>query len=224
MYSPKFMMNMTLGQNFCNNQIAEYSFVDKDNVLNTTRRNNTKNRWTNFNMFARWTISKTSSLMMNGSVDYGDMRSKELNCSNNGWQSSIYASLEQVLPLNIKWSLGLYAKTRDYNIQGYSGGMKFLNTSLTKQLFKDRLTLSVQYVNPMSSKLKVTSYSAGTNFINRSQFSVPLHMISFTASWKFGNSNKQYGQHKSNITNDFGEKEKQSTGISVGGVGQGVGM
>ena len=44
------------------------------------------------------------------------------------------------------------------------------------------------------------------------------------ASWKFGNSNKQYGQHKSNITNDFGEKEKQSTGISVGGVGQGVGM
>ena len=49
-------------------------------------------------------------------------------------------------------------------------------------------------------------------------------MISFTASWKFGNSNKQYGQHKSNITNDFGEKEKQSTGISVGGVGQGVGM
>jgi hypothetical protein len=76
----------------------------------------------------------------------------------------------------------------------------------------------------MSSKLKVTSYSAGTNFINRSQFSVPLHMISFTASWKFGNSNKQYGQHKSNITNDFGEKEKQSTGISVGGVGQGVGM
>ena len=143
MYSAKFMMNMTLGQNFCNNQISEYSFVDKDNVLNTTRRNNTKNRWTNFNMFARWTMSKTSSLMMNGSVDYGDMRSKELNCSNSGWQSSIYASLEQVLPLNIKWSLGLYAKTRDYNIQGYTGGMKFLNTSLTKQLFKDRLTLSV---------------------------------------------------------------------------------
>ncbi len=224
MYSAKFMMNMTLGQNFCNNQISEYSFVDKDNVLNTTRRNNTKNRWTNFNMFARWTMSKTSSLMMNGSVDYGDMRSKELNCSNSGWQSSIYASLEQVLPLNIKWSLGLYAKTRDYNIQGYTGGMQFLNTSLTKQLFKDKLSLSVQYVNPMSNKLKITSYSAGADFINKSQYTIPLHMISFTASWKFGNSNKQYGQHKSNITNDFGEKEKQSTGISVGGVGQGVGM
>ncbi|WP_434502847.1 TonB-dependent receptor domain-containing protein [Prevotella sp.] len=224
MYSAKFMMNMTLGQNFCNNQIAEYSFVDKDNVLNTTRRNNTKNRWTNFNMFARWTISKTSSLMMNGSVDYGDMRSKELNCSNNGWQGNIYASLEQVLPLNIKWSLGLFAKTRDYNIQGYSGGMQFLNTSFTKQLFKDRLSLSVQYVNPMRSKLKITSYSAGADFINRSQYSIPLHMISFTAAWKFGNSNKQYGQHKSNITNDFDEKDKKGAGSGMGGVGQGVGM
>lgn len=162
--------------------------------------------------------------MMNGSVDYGDMRSKELNCSNNGWQSSIYASLEQVLPLNIKWSLGLYAKTRDYNIQGYTGGMQFLNTSLTKQLFKDRLTLSVQYVNPMGSKLKITSYSAGADFINKSQYSIPLHMISLTAAWKFGNSSKQYGQHKSNITNDFDEKEKKGAGSGVGGVGQGVGM
>jgi hypothetical protein len=222
MFSAKFMMNATLGQNFCNNQIAEYSFVDKNNVLNTTRNNNTKNRWTNFNMYARWIMTKNSTIMFNGSVDYGDMRSKELNCSNNGWQGSIYAGLEQTLPLEIKWSLGLFAKTRDYNIQGYSGGMQFMNTSFTKTLCKDRLSLSLQYVNPMRSKLKITSYTKSSDFVNKSTFAIPLHMVSFTVSWKFGNSNKQYGQHRSNISNDFGEKEKQ--GVGVGGSQGGVGM
>ena len=46
-FTPKFMMNMTLGEAFANNQIEQYSFMN-GTVLNTTYGNIVRSRWYQF--------------------------------------------------------------------------------------------------------------------------------------------------------------------------------
>lgn len=217
-FSQKFMMNATLGQTICNNQISEYSFMDSENKLNTTYGNVVKNRWTNINSFLRYTFSKSTTVMTNISLDYGDMRSDELKQKNHGWQFSCYAGLEQVLPLQIKWSLGSYAKTKDYNLQGWNGGMSIFQTSFSKSLFKDKLDLSLLYVVPYTGKFKLRQYSAGSDYENHFNININIQTIRLTATWHFGNTKKQFQKHQSKINNDFNDKSNGQ------GVPSGVGI
>lgn len=220
-YSQKFMMSMTLSQNICNDQIAEYSFMDEDNLLNTTYGNVVKNRWTNFNAFARWVMGKNTSVMFNGGIDYGDMRSDQLKQRNHGWQFRGYLGLQQTLPWQLKWSFGAFGKNRNYNIQGYSGSMNFLNTSISKSLFNDRLDLSLMYMTPFTGKLKIKSKTAGFGYVQNTRIEVPLQTIRFSVKWNFGNTKKRYQQRQSKIKNDFGDKQtdgQQLNNISSGNV------
>lgn len=45
-FTPKFMVNLTIGENFADNQIEQFSFMD-NGILNTTYGNIVRNRWTN---------------------------------------------------------------------------------------------------------------------------------------------------------------------------------
>ena len=222
-YSPKLMVNATLGQNLCNNQIATYSFME-DNRLHTTYGNVVKNRWTSFNTFMRWMAGKNTTLMLNAALDYGDMRSSTLNRRNHGWQTMGYASLQQTLPWLLKWSLGVYANSRHYDLQGYQSGNSLLFTSLNKDLCKDRLTLSLLYVVPLTGKYRVNSYSHGADFEQHTKILVPIQMVRLTATWKFGNTQKQFRQRQSRINNDFGERKSESQQLNNIGSGTGIGM
>jgi hypothetical protein len=218
-YSAKFMANATLSQSFCNNQIAKYSFTDNNNILNTTFGNIAKNKWTNFNTWMRYVAGKKTTIMVNGYVGYGDMRSAQLDAHNYGWEADGMIMLEQTLPWAVKMNLGVQGSTKKYNIQGYSGGMSFSYIVLTKTMLKDRLTLSLFGMTPLSDKLNVKNYTHSSAFENITNAKVPIRMFQFTVSWKFGNSNKNYQTNQRKLSSDYGENKTQDTqmgGVSIG--------
>lgn len=219
-YTAKFMANATLSQSFCNNQIAQYSFTDKSNILNTTYGNIVKNRWTNFNTWMRFVAGKKTSIMFNGYVGYGDMRSDPLDAHNYGWEADGTLMLEQSLPWDVQMNLGVQGSTKKYNIQGYNGGMSFGYIVLTKTMLKDRLTLSLFGLTPLSDKLNVENYTHSKAFENISNTKVPIRMFQFSVSWKFGNSKKNYRTNQSKISSDYGEKQTQGTQVGGVGIGQ----
>lgn len=219
-YTAKFMANATLSQSFCNNQIAQYSFTDKSNILNTTYGNIVKNRWTTFNTWMRFVAGKKTSIMFNGYVGYGDMRSDPLNAHNYGWEADGTLMLEQSLPWDVQMNLGVQGSTKKYNIQGYNGGMSFSYIVLTKTMLKDRLTLSLFGLTPLSDKLNVKNYTHSKAFENISNAKVPIRMFQLSVSWKFGNSKKNYKTNQNKISSDYGEKRAQGTQVGGVGIGQ----
>lgn len=218
-YSQKFMLSVTAGYSFCNNEIAQYTFLDDNNLLNNTYGNVVKKSDASLSIFANWLMFKKTRLMLNQSISYSDLRSNELGFKNNGWESYSMLNLQQTLPWELQWNVGAIAQTKSHNLQGYQSGMSFFYTTLSKTLVKDKLDLSLMFMTPLSDKLEIKSRTSGTDYVQNSIVKVPLRQVSLTLTWKFGNSKKQFQQRKSNINNDFKEGEQ---GIQVGNVGGGM--
>jgi outer membrane receptor protein involved in Fe transport len=216
-FTPKLMLNASLSHDYVGNEIESYQFVDADNKYNSTYANNGKSRNTYVDAFVRWVATKTSTLMLNGNVSYGDWKAKELGYHNWGWSGSAYVGLEQQLPWKVKGSLGLFAQTRNYNLMSYNSGMQFFNVSLTRTFLKDRLELSARYANPLRSHLIINRYNAGKDFSNLTHVSIPLQMVALSVKWNFGNTKKQFGKYNSKINNDFNDSQKSSN--PAGGLG-----
>lgn len=214
-YQQRLMLSVTAGYNFCNNKIAQYSFIDADNLLNQTYGNVQKEKRASLNIFANWLMLKKTRLMLNQSLSYADMRSDELGMKNNGWNSATMINLQQTLPWEMQWTLGSIMQTKSYTLQGHQSGMSFFYTTLSKPLVKDKLELSLMFLTPLSNKLEIESQTVGRDYTQHMMVQVPLRQISMTLTWKFGNTKKQFKQYKSNINNDFKEEEK---GIQTGGM------
>ncbi len=218
-FMPKVMFNVSLSHDYIGNEIENYQFVDADNKYNSTYANNGKSRNTYVDAFVRWTATKTSTLMLNGNVSYGDWKAKELGYHNWGWSGRAYVGLEQQLPWKVKSSFGVFAQTRQYNLMGYNSGMQFFNASLTRSFFKDRLELSARYANPLRSHLIINQHSAGADFSNHTHVSIPLQVLALSVKWNFGNTKKQFGQYSSKINNDFNDSQKKGSPMSGLGAG-----
>ncbi len=212
-FTPKFMMNLTLSENYCGNETENYSFMDND-VLNTTYANKGKSSYTSFNAYIRWGLTKSTTLMMNGAVNYGDWRARELNLRNHGWGARGYFSLEQQLPWKVKGSLGVFATTKQYNLMGWQSGMDFMNVSLTRTFLKDRLEVSTAYASPMEGKIKMNTFSQGTDFSSMTRIRIPMRVFILSVKWNFGNTKKQFSAKQSKINNDFNDSQRQSSPAS----------
>lgn len=215
-YQQRLMLSVTAGYNFCNNKIAQYTFIDANNLLNQTYGNVQKEKRASLNIFANWLMLKKTRLMLNMSTSYADMRSNELGMKNNGWNAATTINLQQTLPWNMEWTLGSIIQTKSYTLQGYQSGMSFFYTTLSKPLVKDKLDLSLMFLTPLSNKLEIENQTVGKDYTQHMMVKVPLRQISLTLTWKFGNTKKQFKQYKSNISNDFKEEQQ---GIQTGGMG-----
>ena len=219
-FTPKFMMNLTLGEAFANNQIEQYSFMDANGLLNTTYGNIVRSRWTNFNTFMNYSITPKTRIYLNGGFDYGDLRSDKLNQKKYVWQAMAFIGVQQTLPWDIKLSINTGGMTKRQTLQGSGSGFNMISFALAKDFFNEKLNVSMNYFTPFSGKMNYGQYSEGPDFTQRVDMIIPVQQIGLTLKWNFGNTKKQFQTNKTNISNDFQEKKNNQ----VGGVGTGMGM
>ena len=219
-FTPKFMINLTLGEAFANNQIEQYSFMDANGLLNTTYGNIVRSRWTNFNTFMNYSITPKTRIYLNGGFDYGDLRSDKLNQKKYIWQAMAFIGVQQTLPWDIKLSINTGGMTKRQTLQGSGSGFNMISFALAKDFFNEKLNVSMNYFTPFSGKMNYGQYSEGPDFTQRVDMIIPVQQIGLTLKWNFGNTKKQFQTNKTNISNDFQEKKNNQ----VGGVGTGMGM
>ena len=221
MFTPKLMVNLNLHHNFTDNAISQYSFYDSDNLLNTTYGNVVKRHQTGLSAYVNYLLTKNTRLFMNGGLNYVDLSSDALNQSNSGWTANIMAGLQQTLPWDLKLSAFAITSTKNYTLQGWSGGFNILTASLSKSLFNDKLTLGVQGILGLNKggNLNIESSSRGQNFTSYTNVKVPIYGVTFTVSYTFGNSKVRAKQHVNRVQNDF--IEQQSQGEMLNSVGSG---
>ena len=220
-FTPKLMVNLNLHHNFTDNAISQYSFYDSDNLLNTTYGNVVKRHQTGLSAYVNYLLTPSTRLFMNSSINYLSLKSDALDQSNSGWTANIMAGLQQTLPWDLKLSAFLITSTKNYTLQGWSGGFNMLTATLSKSLFNDKLTIGVQGIVGLNKggNLNIESSSRGQNFTSYTNVKVPIYGVTFTVSYTFGNSKVRAKQHTSRVQNDF--IEQQSQGEMLNSVGSG---
>ena len=221
MFTSKLMVNLNLHHNFVDNAISQYSFYDSDNLLNTTYGNVVQRHQTGVSAYVNYLLTKDTRIFLNGAVNYTDLSSDALGQSNSGWTANAMIGLQQTLPLNFKLSAFAITSTKNYTLQGWSGGFNMLTASLSKSLLNDKLNLSVSGILGLNGggKLNIESYSEGKDFTSMTNIKVPIYGVTFTVSYTFGNSKTMAKQHVSRVQNDF--IEQQSQGEMLNSVGSG---
>ena len=223
-FSSKLVMNLNLHHNFVDNAISQYSFYDADNLLNTTYGNVVSSHQTGLSGYVNYLITKNTRLFFNGGLNYTDLRSNTLAQSNSGWTANIMGGVQQTLPWKLQLSAFAIASTKNYTLQGWSGGFNLVTASMSKTLLNDKLSLSISGMVGLNKggKLNIESYNKGTNFTAHNNISVPIYGVTFTASYTFGNTQIMTRQKRqSRIQNDFIEQQSQSEMYnSIGDVNQ----
>lgn len=222
LFTPKLMVNLNLHHNFVDNAISQYSFYDSNNLLNTTYGNVVKRHQTGLNGYVNYLMTKDTRIFFNGGLNYIDLRSDALNQKNSGWTFNAMVGLQQTLPWNLKLSAFAITSTKNYTLQGWSGGFNLLTASLTKSLLKDKLSLSVSGLIGLNNggTINIESYNSGKDFTTHTNVRVPISGVTFTVSYTFGNSKLKTRQHTSRVENDFIEQQSQGEVInSVGSEG-----
>ena len=218
-FSQKLMLNINLSHNFTDNGIEQYSF-DDGTYLNTTYGNIVKRHLTALRGYANWLVHKNTRLFVNGGVSYVDLRSNELDARNSGWQANAMAGLQQTLPWQLKLGAYLVTQSKSYTLQGWSGGANLLIGNITKSFFKDKLSIGVQGLTGLNDGgcLKMETMSRGKDFVNHMNIRVPIYRVSLTATYTFGNTNKQFQtQRQTRIEDDFMEQKSQGEMIQGAG-------
>jgi len=221
MFTPKLMLNLNLHHNFTDNAIEQYSFYDAQNLLNTTYGNIVRRHQTGLNGYVNWLAAKNTRLFLNGALNYTDLRSNTLSQSNSGWSANAMIGLQQTLPADFKLSVYAMTSTKNYTLQGWSGGFNLITANISKSLFKDKLNLSLMGMMGLNKggNINIESHSQGKDFTSHTLTKVPLYGFTFTVSYTFGNSKRQAQQHTSRIQNDYIEQQSQGEMInSVGNV------
>ena len=212
MFTPKLMLNLNLHHNFTDNAIEQYSFYDAQNLLNTTYGNIVRRHQTGLNGYVNWLAAKNTRLFLNGALNYTDLRSNTLSQSNSGWSANAMVGLQQTLPADFKLSVYAMTSTKNYTLQGWSGGFNLITANISKSLLKDKLNLSLMGMMGLNKggNINIESHSQGKDFTSHTLTKVPLYGFTFTVSYTFGNSKRQAQQHTSRI---------QSQGEMINSVG-----
>lgn len=221
MFTPKLMLNLNLHHNFTDNAIEQYSFYDAQNLLNTTYGNIVRRHQTGLNGYVNWLAAKNTRLFLNGALNYTDLRSNTLSQSNSGWSANAMIGLQQTLPADFKLSVYAMTSTKNYTLQGWSGGFNLITANISKSLLKDKLNLCLMGMMGLNKggNINIESHSQGKDFTSHTLTKVPLYGFTFTVSYTFGNSKRQAQQHTSRIQNDYIEQQSQGEMInSVGNV------
>ena len=221
MFTSKLMVNLNLHHNFVDNAISQYSFYDSDNLLNTTYGNVVQRHQTGISGYVNYLLTKDTRLFFNGGLNYTDLRSDALDQKNSGWTFSAMVGLQQTLPWDLKLSAFAITSTKNYTLQGWSGGFNILTATLSKSLLKDKLTIGVQGILGLNKggKLNIESETRGKDFTSHTNVKVPIYGVALTVSYTFGNSKMTSKQHVNRVQNDF--IEQQSQGEMLNSVGSG---
>ena len=185
-FSSKIMLNLTGRFAYTGNGISDYSFY-QDNILHTTYDNIVANTSTGLNAFLMWNAGTKTRFILNGGLDYTDIRSEKLGQHNYGWSGNALLGFQQTLPWDLRFSANGVLMSKSYSLQGWSSGISIGTVGLTKTFLDDRLSISISAIRQLSTKdLTVKSYMATKDYTMNMDTTIPMSQVSLSISWTFG--------------------------------------
>lgn len=197
----KLYIGTSLSGAYTSDIILQYSFLDENNVLNTTY-NNIAERWNaGLSTFLSWNITRKTSLRTYLSLDYIHYNSRRLDFHNSGLQFNGNITLSSELPFGIYGELRGNYNSPWINFQGKGGANFGYGISLVRSFLSNKLRVSLTADNfaPTYYRRSYTTNGAGFTL---TQTNRQFHAYyALTVSYAFGNIRARVKETESSISN-----------------------
>ncbi|MBQ8520196.1 MAG: outer membrane beta-barrel protein, partial [Bacteroides sp.] len=215
-FSAKFNINANLNYSFVNNGIERYSFMN-NGVQENTYANIGHAKHTRLSLWMNWNPGNKTRISLNAGGMYSDYRSDkaELHTSNHGFQGDLFASIQQTLPWDLRFSINGGMSSPNISLQGEGSGFSFYGFNLSRSFLKEkRLTVSFRASNLFNKYNTFKSETNTSTFRSWSESKISQRSFGVNVSWRFGELKAQVKKVSRSISND---DVKSGGGNSTGG-------
>ncbi len=222
----KFNFNISANYELSNSGIAQVSFVDDEGIINSTYANTGRSRTLSFNTFMQWSMTPTTSLMINGGVYYNRFSQQGMTLGRWGWRG--FGRVSQKLPWKLNFELGAFhigSNANDvysyFHVPGWQSLMCM--ASLSRSFLKeDRLTVRVHAQNPVGRSVRNMTVSTVNGDYTGENITRQFNMRGFMVmvSYRFGSMKAQVKKTAKSIQNDDMVGGASKGGSSQSGMGE----
>lgn len=203
-FTPKFNLGLTGTASFTNNSIEQITFIDSNNVQNTTYDNIGKDMRLGLNTYLSYRPSGNFNIGFNGRVTYSELEAASLGklMKNNGFNfsGSFYSRLTLWKDGAVNANLGMYSSS--IQLQGKSSAYMYSSFGLSQYFLKKKLTLNVSVSNPFTDKQKYISDYSSSDFKTHSEYLYQSRSLRVSLSYNFGKMNMEVKKARRGISND----------------------
>ncbi|WP_026838751.1 outer membrane beta-barrel family protein [Gillisia sp. JM1] len=146
-------------------------------------------------------------LRLNGSVNFfqfkteGDFNGIDYGAKNNSWFGRFSSKVS--LPANIDFQTNAFYRGAQENAQTQSDGIFSLDLALSKEIFKERATLSFNVRDLLNSR-KRNSLTTTDRFIQESEFQWRERQFTLTLIYRFNQKKRDQNRNRQNGGEDDG--------------------
>jgi outer membrane receptor protein involved in Fe transport len=205
----KGSLNLSLSYNFANNtQQQVFEFIEAENLTRVTSFNIGKTRLLGTNANFNYPITGKWNLNISGNLNYIWLEGMINGVITKNSGVTGYANFNTSYKFEKTWkaSLSFNYGAPDVMLQGQSNDYYFVGFSGSKDIIKDKLTLSTMISNPFQKFRAFKSYSEGINFTQERIRENPFRRINLTLNWKFGRLEGSIKKSERSISNDDTKK------------------
>lgn len=198
-------INVGLSYNFANNTIQPVSiYNDTDQITRATYQNIGQNKSLNTNVNFTYPITTAWNVTLNGNFGYTWIKGTiNGSVAKNGGMTG-YGYFNTSYKIGSSWRAnGSFSYNAPWvTLQGNSNANYFMSVSGSKELIKDKLTLSAGLNNPIRKYRYFTQNSEGGNFVQRMRYQNYYRSYNVSLNWKFGQLKDQIKKSARKINND----------------------
>jgi outer membrane receptor protein involved in Fe transport len=205
----KGSLNLSLSYNFANNtQQQVFEFIEAENLTRVTSFNIGKTKLLGTNANFNYPITGKWNLNVSGNLNYIWLEGMINGVITKNSGVTGYANFNTSYKFEKTWkaSLSFNYGAPDVMLQGQSNDYYFVGFSGSKDIIKDKLTLSTMISNPFQKFRAFKSYSEGINFTQERIRENPFRRINLTLNWKFGRLEGSIKKSERSINNDDTKK------------------
>lgn len=185
-----------------NNAISSYTYL-KDGYIYDTYANIGHNQTAALTGFLTWSGVPKLRVNLNGRLQYVDMKSKNPDLSNHGWDLNYGASADYELPCKLNVSAYGGQQTKQHNLQGWWSGWYYYGIGVSRKFLKDNsLTVSVNAQNFLQKYTTFKSYSHTDSMTTHSRYRNEQWAVNISVGWDFGSKKESVKRTAADISND----------------------
>ncbi|MCX2472727.1 TonB-dependent receptor [Pedobacter sp. MC2016-05] len=201
----KGSINAGVGYNFANNTIQNISiYNDADKITRSTFANVGRNKNLTANININYPLTKKWNLTVSGNAGYAWLEGtiNGLATKNEGLSGSIYLNTGYKFEKEWRANASFNYSSADVLLQGRSGQYYYVSFSGSKELVKDKLTISAGVNNPFMKYRYYETLTEGPNFSQRYRGQNYNRSFNVSLNWKFGKLKDAIKKNQRSISND----------------------
>lgn len=203
---PKITANLSLNAVIGNNEIEGYDYVENNKVY-SSYDNIGSTRSGRFSAYAKWSMTNTTTVRLNGNVGYRNNKCSELNLENGRWFFNGVLAVDQKLPWKLNLTVSGYRDDGGVNgLYSYASPLHYATFQLRRAFLKeDRLNVSLDYSSTFTGKyfdMKWYRIQGAYTGLSKERMRQDYNALNLTISYRFGSINSSVKKAAKTISND----------------------